>query len=532
MSSYDYSAETVEDLLIGLGAGTVQQQVSNSTWSCLNIFGGHQPPITTSRNPIRAFQEPCHFSTDIFYINAYKYYYNRGFINTIVSSVLEVCSFVCGAIATYLITSCIDIERLVADCSNKTSVDISKYIHYNAPPNIFCTSLILVSCSLALWKIFWFIIEFPQLTRTHHFYTVTLGINRKSLAFMSWADVISRISQNHNINLSIQDITGRILRKDNYYNALFHRSILRISDNFYTRQLEYNLKFVMFSELDDVRVINSRFLRNKFIMAGIINGLLSPFIFIYTLLYFVATNIDDFYLNKTLTTRKYNLVTNWKFKNFNELDHFFEARVKRSVRFADEYVDQFPNPIALELCKFISLISGALFGLLLLASIIQEGVLLHLQIGGRTLLFYAGVLGAITASTRHVIKSHENKLYTPDDIMKIIIKHTHYVPKYYTSESAGSKYLVRDDFLRLYQFRLVLFAYDIASIFVTPIYLIFILPRSCAEIVNFVKLHTSYDSSIGAICSYAVFSNGEINDYKMEQSISSFKNNHSVDIGH
>jgi len=41
--------------------------------------------------------------------------------------------------------------------------------------------------------------------------------------------------------------------------------------------------------------------------------------------------------------RTYNLLAQWKFRQFNELPHDFEKRLNRSYESAMTYLNQFPN---------------------------------------------------------------------------------------------------------------------------------------------------------------------------------------------
>ena len=45
----------------------------------------------------------------------------------------------------------------------------------------------------------------------------------------------------------------------------------------------------------------------------------------------------------TIGGRQYTLYAQWKFREFNELPHFFKRRLHESYSVATSYIGQFPN---------------------------------------------------------------------------------------------------------------------------------------------------------------------------------------------
>jgi autophagy-related protein 9 len=94
---------------------------------------------------------------------------------------------------------------------------------------------------------------------------------------------------------------------------------------------------------------------------GILNAIFAPFIVVYLLMYsfFRYFEVLSFLLSSfgnshseeqesyknpsSISGRAYTPFAQWKFREFNELPHLFERRLKESYPIANMYMNQFPN---------------------------------------------------------------------------------------------------------------------------------------------------------------------------------------------
>ena len=136
-----------------------------------------------------------------------------------------------------------------------------------------------------------------------------------------------------------------------------------------------------------------------------------------------------------------------------------------------------------------------------------------------------GIVTALSSLSRSLIKSPEECVYDPNGVMKKIVEYTHYMPKRW--EGKCNTYIVRDEFLSLFPYKIILFYYDLISVFTTPYILIFVLSKKSYDIMSFIKLNTIYDDNIGSnICLYAQ-KKQNFDDDKMKQSLTFFHSNMS-----
>lgn len=189
-------------------------------------------------------------------------------------------------------------------------------------------------------------------------------------------------------------------------------------------------------------------LRMRFLFMGLLNFLLMPFIMIFLMMYFffkvgekqgcrvVVLTLhslqygEEFHKNpNALASRQWSPYARWRFREFNELPHVFQARLNRAFRPAVTYVDQFPRGLGGIFAKFIAFVAGAFAVVFLLISIIDEAALLNLEITSeKSVLWYMGALGTVLAIARAFIPA-PNAVFAPDVALKEVYKYTHYMPE-------------------------------------------------------------------------------------------------------
>ena len=155
----------------------------------------------------------------------------------------------------------------------------------------------------------------------------------------------------------------------------------------------------------------------------------------------------------------------------------------------------------------------------MILSILDESTLLYVRLFDRTLIFYTGLFGAISASARSYLREPENSVYNPNLMMKKIYKCIHYMPPHWSGKT--NTYEVRNEFLQIFAYKFIIFLYDVLSVITTPLILLFLLPNQSSKIADFIKVNTIYTNNIGPTCIYAHFDT-DLNDKKMKKSISGF----------
>ena len=455
---------------------------------------------------------------DEFYIQIYEYYYYRGYIPILLTYICEIFSMLFGILFFYFFIS-IDWDNILK-CVENNCGDISNYIILNKPINFLNICILLLSITIFLYKVLTFIPKIIALNKIRDFYENKLKIKHTTeLCSLTWSTILRKITKIYKF-YDIHDITNKIMKKENFMIALIDKKIIDLRfPLFYTKQLEMNLKYIIFSE-----DLNIHSMKRNFIIMGFVNLFFSFFIFLFQIIYFIIDNIDDFYSNKyVLGPRRYTILTKHKFRNYNELPHYFENRLNKSMKNSIEYIKQFESPVLKVIGHFFTIITGAFICFFIILSILDESILLYVRFLDRTLLFYMGIATAVSNLSRSFVRSPEESVYDPNGVMKKVVEHTHYMPKRW--EGKCNTYEVRNEFLTMFPYKIIIFFHDLASVIFTPL-ILFMLSKDCSIIISFFEKYTVDDVS-GKICSLAQKTK-DFNDNKMKQSITNFDINHSI----
>lgn len=464
-----------------------------------------------------------------FFKNIYYYYVKGGIYNIIITRILDIFSFLFFGIFMLNVFVFFDWVNILK-CGNTIETindcgDIMKYISIeNFNDKNFFQILILIFTigifTFTLYKILLFYPFCKEFYEIDYYYLNVLEISRFELPSKSWTDIVYKVSQDKNIPVDI--IINNIMRDENYFIAIMQRDLFKVPNIYFTKQMEINL----FYGLNCIQIHNKEVLtiKSRIIYLGIINLILSPFILIYNIISFIFLNIDELYINKkVLGPRRYTLYFKWKMRQYNELEHHFNYRLNRSLKHSIEYTKQFPSLFTENIAKFILLLSGGFIVFFLILSVLDENILLYVTFLNRSLLFYAGLFGTISAICKNFIYQPENSVFNPNKVMSEIIKETSYDPGYW--ENNAHKLDIRDEFLEYFRYVIIIFLYDILSVIMTPYLLLFVVSKQANNIHNFLKNNTTYKINTGNICTLSDFKTKNY-DQKLQNSILCFSGNY------
>ncbi|MCJ1307776.1 autophagy protein atg9 [Agyrium rufum] len=480
---------------------------------------------------------------DNFLREVYDYYQGKGIWSILLANVLRLLTllFVVG-FGTFL-TSCVD-YRLVPVSKTMSQILIPR-----------CTKNMSGLSNLLIWlfSFYWIFIFFhiirgiPRLKAMHDFFHYLLEISDSDIQTVSWQDVVKRLMALRDANLSTavtapekhkhlmgtqskqrmdaHDIANRIMRRDNFLVALINKEVMDISipvpfigkRKFFSRALRWNLEACILDLVfdrsgqvlpeflkDRNRRALSEQLRKRFLWYGILTLVTAPFALAFITAYYFFRYFTEFQRNPSrIGSRAYTPLAEWKFREFNELEHLFDRRLNMSYPFASRYVDQFPKDKTVQLSRFVAFVVGAVASVLAAATLIDPESFLSFEVTHeRTVLFYLGVLGAVWAAARGVVPE-ENHVFDPKFALNNVIEYTHYLPSHWRGRLHSDE--VRKDFARLYQMKIVIFFEEMLGIIITPIILWYSLPKCSDRIVDFFREFTVHIDGLGHVCSFAVF---------------------------
>ncbi len=197
----------------------------------------------------------------------------------------------------------------------------------------------------------------------------------------------------------------------------------------------------------------------------------------------------------TLGARKWSSYGKLYFRHFNELDHELDARLSRAYKPAMLYLSSFVSKFITVLAKFLLLSFGAVFSVLIILTVYDEDVL-----NVEHVLTIITVSGAVAGIARSLIPD-ENMVYFMDQMMYQILAQVHYMPDAWVAHA--NAYMIRDEFVKLLQYKFVFLIEELLSPIVTPFVLLFWLRPRSHRLVDFLRNFTVEVVGVGDVCSFA-----------------------------
>ncbi|GLB34769.1 putative involved in autophagy and cytoplasm to vacuole transport (Cvt) vesicle formation [Lyophyllum shimeji] len=528
------------------------------------------------------------YNLDAFLQEVYYYYEGKGIYSIALSRGLNLLTvgFVIG-FSTFLL-GCIDYSKIRHGKPTQLShVVIDRCVSRFSG---FTLLFFVLFAAFYIWQIVAFVLGILRLIDMYNFYTHLLKIPDADIQTISWSQVVRRIGAIREENpitaissksarksndatsakLDAHDIANRIMRQENYLIALFNKELLDLrvplpsvlkrfvpeekgKGKMLTQALEWNLRFCLMEYLFDKHGrVRKVFLKSKnrkalieglkrrFIFMGILNAIFAPFIVLYLIMYSFFRYFEEYHKDpSSIGGRRYTSFARWKFREFNELPHFFARRLDESYPLASMYIGQFPNTKMTLIMKFVAYIAGSFVAVLLLPTLLAPDISMQFEITPhRTIVFYLGVFTAIVAGARGVIPE-ENNVFDPEMLMMEVIAYTHYMPDEWRDQLHSKK--VHQEFGELFAMKVLIFVQELLSVVLTPFVLWFSLPACAPAIIDFFREFTVHVDGRGYVCSFAEFNferHGNVkfgaptqtrnkkmisNDGKMEKSFLNFK---------
>ncbi|KAJ8024436.1 Autophagy-related protein 9A [Holothuria leucospilota] len=465
---------------------------------------------------------------DAFFSRIYLFHQNHGYMCMMLSQILELVQFLFIFLFSLFLLRCVDYAKLF-DHQEKISIpDVFKQCSTEHSP-------MLLTC-LFVAGVFWFhrfvrvLYNAYQFWEIRAFYTSALKISSSELDNLTWHDVLKRVQQVqreqrmciHKADLTELDIYHRILRFKNYMIAMVNKSLLPLKHNlpllgeivFVTNGLKYNLEMILFWgpcapfknywELKEdykpaaksKREELAKRLSRTILWVGFANLILSPFIFVWQILYSFFSYAELIKREPSaLGARKWSLYARLYLRHFNELDHEFQARLNRGYKPSTKYLNSFSSNIIALFAQNVAFFAGSVLAVLIILTVVDEDVLTVEHV-----LTTMTLLGVTVTVCRTLIPD-ENLIWCPEVLMQSILAQIHYIPDSWKGQA--HTYKVRTQFSQLFQYKITHLIEELLSPIITPFVLIFQLRPRALDIVDFYRNFTVEVIGVGDVCSFA-----------------------------
>lgn len=487
---------------------------------------------------------------DLFFERLYSYYCEKGLWCIIIKWIVELLSLgftICfsGFFLLYVDWNGLRNAKCGMDAveSGIKPCDLAKEALHQHPLTPLTISKAIIVGYLGLFSIYWifcflrFFAQLRDILGIRHFYYNSLHVTDNEIQTMPWATILEKVVQLQSAqqlcvvkDLSAHDVVMRLMRKENYLIGMLNKGVLAFPISpwipgagptvksgsngtqyclMLTKTLEWTLNWCILQSMFDrnfcVRtdfISNPKTLKKRLMVVGLAMLLLSPFLVIFMLVYLFLRHAEQFYNHpSTASSRRWSNLSKWIFREFNEVDHLFKHRINGSIMHASDFLKQFPSPIISIIAKFISFVSGGFAAILIIIAFLEES-LLEGHIFGRNLFWYAAVFGTITAISRAAVPD-ELLVLDPEGAMSMVVQHTHYMPKRWRGKENTE--IVRIEFETLFQYTGMMLLEEMASIFLTPFLLLFVVPKRVDDILRFIEDFTVDVEGVGHVCCFSAF---------------------------
>jgi autophagy-related protein 9 len=201
----------------------------------------------------------------------------------------------------------------------------------------------------------------------------------------------------------------------------------------------------------------------------------------------------------------------WQFREWNELPHQLEQRLEPSYDAASKYLRLFgTSEWVAATGKLLVFLGGATGGVLLVLGVLNDAILLHVQLWGRNLLWYAGMAGLVYSVGKALLPSKEatpsvtrNLFDDMDNALKNVSVYTHYYPESWKGRGWDSS--VYKSFKVYFDTRVKLFLWELISLVLAPYILYFRLSTEASAICEFCLLSKARVQGVGDVCGFSTF---------------------------
>ena len=435
----------------------------------------------------------------------------------------------------------------------KDTCDILRDATYAAPlhhrgfvANFLVLAYLALFTAYLLWSLARLAADLKPLLEMRAFCARKLQLSDGDIQTVAWPEVVARVVHLQATtrlciakDLNEHDIVARILREENYLLGMLNRDVLGLRFDaadrerasrktfvrsralpglaafrrrvWFTKTVEWNVRQAIFTGMfDDDFSIRPQFydvdaLRHRMRVLAAVNLALSPFVAAFLVVFFLLHHVERFYHDPgSAGQRQWSTLARWHMREFNELPHFLDQRLKAAHRPATKYVAQFSSPVAALAAKFASYVVGAFVAFALACTLLLDDRLLHAEVFGRDLLWHTAVAGAVLAFCRNLSGDNtETRAFEPRRWMAETTRHTHFLPKRW--RDVAHRKTTEREFSELFRFKSAVFLEELVSVFVTPFLLWGPLSTRAPEIVQFARQFTTHAGGVGATCSLAAF---------------------------
>jgi autophagy-related protein 9 len=468
---------------------------------------------------------------DVFFKNIYDYYYNRGFKNILVQTVLDNLSYLFSLHFFILNINIINWNLIISTCINEhqCDLDIINYINLDFNKSIYFIafySLLILYYSIFLinsvksllnMKYIKYVYESKLKVRQKDLENIKFNEIMEKLIELQKADNYCRIKE----HISKFDIVSRIVRKENYIVGMMSTNTIDFrvnvplmgSVNLYTNYIETKLNEAVlgnFFERGNSH-LNSAMFNTRYFQFRIFTYIVIELIFLFPILFYKLTfwlfkNADNIKSNRNILQRIWSPQIQALFRNYNELQHHFENRINNSFTPTEKFLSCFKERLMFILGKFVSLVCGSFLIVLFILSSIDNRLLTDLKVFGKSFVWVGFVVGILLSIfSEKPQNSEENyieNIELKESLLKQVTNSVINIPNTWKKDNNFSSLFKRISID--YKYSLLIMFKELLSIILFPFIWMRVIFRA-QDIIKFFRFYSRKVDGLGTICAFSYF---------------------------
>lgn len=479
---------------------------------------------------------------DKFFTNVYTYFYQKGYKNILIRSILDILTSILIIVFIFSIFF-VNWFDLIEECKESKENDcqlvdfLIKNTHFSIKPNetsqkslyllkfIFYIHVLYII--ITLYKYISYISEMKSI---RDIYKNKLGIKQKELENLTFNHIINKLislqdTENYcrvKEKLTKYDIISRIMRRKNYLNYLISNKIIVLPNTFKTN---YTIDIITSSIINHSFQSDSALISKDFKSLTVKASLLSHFLFEIIFLFpnitfristWLFRNAETFSgkmiktstsTSSVLSDQSYSPFQLISFLCYNELNDRFDLRITSGLSHTKAFTSSFEMEFSSIVFSFLRFVCGGLLLIIILISLIDDSMLNRMKILNFNLLYIAIMIGFLSGmSSSYILPESINstKQYVSAPLDKKINTYKNMIDQLINV----SETLVNlDEFSeknvkiqKTFSYSILLFINEILSIICLP-YIIYRLYSQSEFIVNHINESTMRIDGIGDVCS-------------------------------
>lgn len=479
----------------------------NSSWSTLHQ---HESPPTEeslmrSMLPqIPPSVEGVH-SAECVLSDVYHYYWVRGLWRYVANEVGHFVLLTWLVLFCIFLGTCVNYAGLAAHgetaATSTTTSSLWQYVNFAnfTSMNWFFVTALVLYAFYSSWRVIKFTRDLRRLLQVRRFYASHLHMDDFDLRTARWADVLERLThvsemdfaafhtgtEVSRLHAAVKNnflVAALITKKENFFKKFLELGqfdfVFRWRNTevlMLTRGLQWNIMYCIVNyffdtemRLRNVAPTNENIirLRKRIAVLAVLNIVLLPFLVVFVALYAVFRYGEQFYKNPgSIGVRQWALSARWYFRDYNELPHVLDERLRVGARHAKIYTSQFASNALEGAARTFAFIVGSIVVWLLLISFLNERALLTLDLTpGKALLWWITVLSSIWVVTRGVLQSQQ--VFYPQEALEVVYKLTRRLPHHFLQQPGTRNTLTQ--FKQLFPLQVWLLVLEFCGLIVTP----------------------------------------------------------------